>query len=102
MMDPVLGRRDTDYLMGHQREKDMVSRSYYQPDMQALRILYKEHMGRVTITEKIKFRAVTDDRLLELEKRDQEREEEMKQLRKDLDRALQKQEMEYDLKMNKY
>lgn len=97
MMDPVLGRRDTDYLMGHQREKDMVSRSYYQPDMQALRILYKEHMGRVTITEKIKFRAVTDDRLLELEKRDLEREDELKKLRKDLDRALQLQKMNQNL-----
>jgi len=80
MMDPVLGRRDTDYLMGHQREKDMVSRSYYQPDMQALRILYKEHMGRVTITEKIKYRKVTDERLQELKEGEKMRDEKIQKL----------------------
>ena len=79
-MDPVLGRRDTDYLMGHQREKDMVSRSYYQPDMQALRILYKEHMGRVTITEKIKYRKVTDERLQELKEGEKMRDEKIQKL----------------------
>lgn len=100
MMDPVLGRRDTDYLMGHQREKDLVSRSYYQPDMKALRILYKQHMGKVTITETIKFRGVTADRLIELERRDEERDEEMKQLRKDFDRAMGVKKMEDDLENN--
>lgn len=97
MMDPVLGRRDTEYLMGHQREKDPISRSYYQPDMQALRILYKQHMARVTITEKLKFRPVTDERLMEIEKREEKNEETIKKLREDLDRALHIKEMEENL-----
>ncbi len=67
MMDPVLGRRDTEYLMGHQREKDSISRSYYYPDMQALRIRYREHMGKLTFLEEITQREVTNERLLEME-----------------------------------
>jgi hypothetical protein len=63
MMDPVLGRRDTEYLMGHQREKDPISRSYYQPDMKALRIAYREHIGRVTFLEEIRYRKVTEEEL---------------------------------------
>lgn len=43
----------------------------------------------------------TDDRLMELEKRDEERERELLQLCKDLDRTLQKQMMEDNLKKNK-
>jgi len=93
-MDPVLGRCDPDYLMGHQRKKDMVIRSYYQPDMQALRILYKQHMSLVTITEQIKFQAVTDDRLMELEQK-------ILQLRNDLDHATGIKQMEDDSQNNK-
>lgn len=79
-MDPVLGRRDTDYLMGHLREKNRVDGTYYKPDISSLSLLYKQHMDKISVTEEVNYREVTDERLQELKEGEKIRDEKIQKL----------------------
>jgi integrase len=79
-MDPVMGRRDTDYLMGHQREKNRVDGTYFKPNIDTLRLMYKHHMNKLSVTENVTYREVNDERLQELEEEQKTRDKKIEKL----------------------
>lgn len=82
-------------MMGHKQAG--VTQNYFKTKAPKMLKSYLKGVHRLTFLEEITVIDNTDDLLLELEKRNEERDEEMKQLRKDLDRALQLKGMESDL-----
>ncbi len=100
-MDPEMGRRDTDYMMGHQREKNRVDGTYYKPNIDVLRLLYKQHMDKVSVTEKVTYREVNDERLQELEAGQKTKDEKIDKLEKELNELYRFKENTEKLLVNK-
>lgn len=99
----TLGYMNTRRLMGHQ-VYDQTSRRYFKTNEEVLYNLYLDNMNVVSIFSNLQVFNHTSEEVKGLQEelkrrdeRDQARDEEMRQMRKDLDRALQLKGMESDL-----
>jgi integrase len=91
-MDIPMGRPDTDYMMGHLREKNRVSGTYFKPDINTLRLKYKQNMNKLSVTEEVTYREVNDERLQELEELEKRKEKKLIKLENELNEFKEKTE----------
>lgn len=99
----TLGYMNTRRLMGHQ-VYDQTSRRYFKTNEEVLYNLYLDNMNVVSIFSNLQVFNHTSEEVKELQEelkrrgeRDLARDEELRQMRKDLDRSLQIKKMEENL-----
>jgi integrase len=95
MEDEEVFEKHIRLMMGHKQAG--VTQNYFKTKAPKMLKSYLKGVHRLTFLEEITVIDNTEDFLLEFEKREEKRDEEMKQLREDLDRALQLQKMNQNL-----